>query len=130
MKELKGWDAYVEEAKDTSEELSLRLPLTEDEVYVIEYPSRKQGRLIAEAHRDGDMDRLLVALLGEEAGKRVADLSEDKPRFVLEGLLVDVMRKFGFMPEAEDEPGKAEPTQTADAPKSGKQRTKSSAASN
>lgn len=109
MKSLKGWDAYVAES-GVIEDNAIELPLTDDEVYVIPYPTRRQGKKIAEAQASGDADALLVALLGEEAGGRVAELSADHPHHVLDGFLLDVMRKFGFIeddPETEVEPGKS-----------------------
>lgn len=98
MKRLKGWDAYVADTAD--DDRTLELPLTEDEVYLISYPSRRQGKAIAAAQAEGDVDALLIALLGEEAGRRVAELSDDQPGYVLDTFLMDVLRKFGFATEA------------------------------
>ncbi|MBB1153522.1 hypothetical protein [Amycolatopsis dendrobii] len=103
MKKLQGWDAYVADAKTGDEDRSIELPLTPDESYVIQYPTRRQGRKIRAAQDSGDMDALLVALLGDEAGRRVAELSEDEPAYVLDLFLIDVMRKFGFIDEDETE---------------------------
>jgi hypothetical protein len=105
MKQLKGWDSYVRDAA-AQDDRSIELPLTDTETYVIAYPSRKQGKLIADAQGTGDVDALLIALLGEKAGARVAELSADHPSYVLDEFLLDVMRKFGFVPEdTEDTPG-------------------------
>jgi hypothetical protein len=98
MRTLKGWDAYVAEAT-SADERSIELPLTDDESYIIQYPTRRQGKAIAEAQASGDVDALLIALLGKEAGRRVAELSEDSPGFVLDEFLLDVMRGFGFVPD-------------------------------
>lgn len=98
MRTLKGWDAYVAEAT-TGDDRSIELPLTEDECYIIQYPTRRQGQAIADAQASGDVEALLVALLGEEAGRRVAELSADAPGFVLDEFLLDVMRGFGFVPD-------------------------------
>lgn len=96
MKKLKGWDAYVAES-GARDDRSIELPLTDDESYIIPYPTRRQGKAIAEAQASGDVDALLIALLGKEAGERVAELSVDFPAYVLDEFLVDVMRKFGFL---------------------------------
>ncbi|WP_372663539.1 hypothetical protein [Amycolatopsis kentuckyensis] len=103
MKKLKGWDAYVAETEATDEDRSIELPLTDDEVYIIRYPTREQGKAIEAAEKDGDADALCVALLGEEAGRRVAELSRGHSHHVLDAFLMDVMRKFGFLPEEETE---------------------------
>ncbi|MET9262412.1 hypothetical protein [Amycolatopsis sp. NPDC004079] len=104
MKKLQGWDAYVAEAKTDNDDRSIELPLTPDETYIIKYPTRRQGKKIRAAQDTGDMDALLVALLGDEAGRRVAEISEDAPAYVLDLFLIDVMRKFGFIEdEADDE---------------------------
>lgn len=99
MKKLKGWDAYVAEAD--VDDTAIELPLTEDESYLIRYPTRRQAKAIAAAQAEGDVDALLLALLGEEAGRRVAQLSEDQPAAVLDALVLDVLRGFGFAPEIE-----------------------------
>jgi hypothetical protein len=101
MKSLRGWDSYVAEAS-TDGDTSLELPLTPDETYVIPYPTRKQGRAITKAQREGDTDAMLISLLGPEAGARVVELSEDHPGYVLDAFLLDVMRKFGMIPEEVD----------------------------
>lgn len=98
MKRLSTWDTYVSEAMKDGDR-AIELPLTEDESYVIGYPTRRQGRKIAKAQREGDTDALLIAMLGEAAGERVKELSEDWPAFVLDEFLIDVMRKFGMLPE-------------------------------
>jgi hypothetical protein len=81
---------------------SIELPLTPDEVFIVTYPTRRRGREIAQAQRIGDTDALLVAMLGEAAGKRVSELAEDQPAYVLDEFLVDVMKKFGMIPDDED----------------------------
>lgn len=96
MKRLKGWDAYVQES-GSDDDHSIELPLTEDECYIIPYPTRRQGKEIADAQSAGDVDALLVALLGQEAGERVAELSADAPAYVLDEFLLDVMKKFGMI---------------------------------
>jgi hypothetical protein len=101
VKRLSNWDTYVQEAMKDGDR-SVELPLTDDESYVITYPTRKQGREIAKAQREGDTDALLVAMLGEAAGTRVRELSEDWPAFVLDAFLLDVMKKLGMIPEDED----------------------------
>lgn len=95
-KTLASWDTYVEEAT-AEDDRSLEFPLSADESYIIEYPTRARGKAIAKAQQDGDTDGLVLALLGAEAGQRVLDLSEDKPSFVLDELLLDVLRKFGMI---------------------------------
>lgn len=137
MKKLKGWDSYVKESM-SSDDSSIELPLTDDESYIIPYPSRKQGEAIAAAQRDTDMDALLIALLGPEAGQRVAQLSADYPGYVLDEFLLDVLRKFGFVDEettADDvvnvvDAGKPSPARTprTGTRKRGAPRTNSSAA--
>lgn len=102
MKRLSNWDTYVQEALKDGDR-SIELPLTDDESYIIKYPSRRQGRVIARAQREADTDALLVAMLGEEPGKRVMELSEDWPAFVLDEFLIDVMKKFGMIPDVPDE---------------------------
>jgi hypothetical protein len=104
MKRLSGWDTYVKEAMKDGDR-SVELPLTPDESYIIKYPTRRQGRQIARAQVAGDTDALLVAMLGEEAGNRVKELSEDLPAFVLDEFLMDVMRKFGMVPDDGTFPG-------------------------
>lgn len=128
MKSLKGWDAYVAEAAPP-EDSAIELPLTADEVYVIDYPTRRQGKKIIEAQAKGDVDDLLVALLGEEAGKRVSELSFDYPGYVLDQFLVDVMRKFGFIDDTDEvvDAGKSTPRRNGTR-KRGTARTTSSAA--
>ena len=98
MKRLSTWDTYVQEALRGGDR-SIELPLTEDESYIVGYPTRRQGREIAKAQREGDTDALLVAMLGDEAGNRVKELAEDWPAFVLDEFLIDVMRKFGMIPD-------------------------------
>lgn len=136
MKQLKGWDAYVQEATSVEETQSVELPLFDDEVYIIDYPTRRQGKAITAAQAEGDMDALLVALLGPEAGQRVADLSADYPSSVLDRFIVDLLAKFGFVDiEADDEtevdagksPAEA-PAPTATTQKRGTAQNKSSAA--
>lgn len=133
MKKLKGWNAYVSEAESTEDDRSIELPLTDDEVYVIHYPTREQGKAIAQAEKTGDADALCVALLGEEAGRRVAELSQGHSHHVLDAFLMDVMRKFGFLPEGEEtevDEGKspARPVRRTDARKRSTPRANSSAA--
>jgi hypothetical protein len=100
MKQLKGWDAYVADTADPERDI-LELPLTEDEVYLIRYPTRAQGKAIAAAQARGDVDALLIALLGEDAGRRVVELSDDQPGYVLDAFVLDVLRSFGFAAEVE-----------------------------
>ena len=107
MRKLKGWDAYVQESGSATERC-IELPLTDDESYIINYPTRRQGKAIAAAQESGDVDALLIALLGQEAGERVAELSVDAPGYVLDEFLLDVMRKFGFVPEEEELPADVE----------------------
>lgn len=102
MKRLKGWDTYVSNAK-SKKRRTLELPISDDEVYVIKYPTRSQGRKIKRAQESGDTDALLIALLGEQAGRRVVELSEDEPADVVDDLLLDVLRQFGFLDDESDE---------------------------
>jgi hypothetical protein len=102
VKRLSTWDTYVKEAMKDGDR-SIELPLTEDESYVITYPTRAQGRKIADAQLRGNTDDLLIAMLGEAAGERVKELSENWPAFVLDAFLEDVMKKFGMLPEDEDD---------------------------
>jgi len=133
MRKLKGWDAYVAEASNRNDRC-IELPLTDDECYIIQYPTRRQGKAIAEAQQADDMDGLLVALLGEECGQRVAELSADAPGFVLDELLLDVMRAFGFVPEEADPPQELDAGKSSTPPrrtttrKRGSSRVSSSAA--
>lgn len=101
MKRLSTWDTYVQEATKDGDR-SIELPLTEDEVFVVGYPTRRQGREIAKAQVAGDTDALLVAMLGKDAGTRVKELAEDQPAYVLDEFLIDVMKKFGMIPDVED----------------------------
>jgi hypothetical protein len=100
VKRLSSWDTYVEEATKGGDR-SIEFPITADECYQITYPSRARGRQIAKAQGEGNTDRLVLALLGDEAGQRVLELAEERPAFVLDELLLDVMRKFGMIPEDE-----------------------------
>lgn len=100
MKRLSAWDTYVREATKEGDR-SIELPLTEDESFIIRYPTRRQGREISKAQREGDTDALLVAMLGEEAGTRVIELADDQPGYVLDEFLLDVMKKFGMLPDDE-----------------------------
>lgn len=135
MKELKGWDAYVKEAEETApeEDSSIKLPLTPDETYVIKFPTRRQGKAIMEAQESGDSDALVIALLGEEAGTRVTELSLDHPSAPLDLLLVDVLTKFGFIgdgaaeDEAVKEAGKSPEQDISDTPAPGSEPAPSSA---
>lgn len=101
MKRLSTWDTYVREATKEGDR-SIELPLTEDESYIVRYPTRRQARQVAHAQRVGDTDALLVAMLGEDAGTRVKELAEDQPSYVLDEFLLDVMKKFGMIPDDED----------------------------
>jgi hypothetical protein len=101
VKRLNTWDTYVREAL-TKGDRSIEIPLTADETYVVPFPTRRQGRAIADAQQNGDTDAMLIALLGEEAGTRVRELAEDQPTYVLDDFLVDVMRKFGMLPDDVD----------------------------
>lgn len=112
MKQLKGWDAYVAEATSDVEDRSLELPLSDDETYVIPYPTRRQGKQIMEAQLEGDTDKLITALLGEQAGRRVVELSEDQPAGAVDALLVDVLVAFGFMAERTDDDSDTEAEST------------------
>jgi len=109
VKRLSTWDTYVQEAAKKGDRC-IELPLTDDEVFVIQYPTRRQGRAAAKAQRTGDVDGLLVALLGKEPGKRVAELAEDQPAYVLDEFIVDVMRKFGMIADDEDDTEDADDT--------------------
>lgn len=102
MKRLSGWDTYVREATRKGDR-SIELPLTPDETYVITYPTRRQGKAISKAQAEGDTDAMLIALIGEEAGTRVLELSEDEPSYVLDEFLIDVMKKFGMLIDDEDD---------------------------
>jgi hypothetical protein len=102
VKKLSTWDTYVQEAAKKGDR-SIELPLTQDEVYVIQYPTRRQGREIQKAQLRGDTDALLVAMLGEQAGTRVQELAEDQPQYVLDEFLVDVLKKFGMIQDDENE---------------------------
>jgi hypothetical protein len=93
---LSSWDTYLREATKDGDR-SIEFPLSEDECYTIPYPSRHRGRLIAKAQGRNDTDGLVRALLGDEAGERVLELSEGVPAFVLDELLLDVFRKFGMI---------------------------------
>ncbi len=117
MKRLSTWDTYVKEAMKDGDR-SIELPLTEDESYVITYPTRAQGRKIADAQLRGNTDDLLIAMLGEAAGERVKELSENWPAFVLDAFLEDVMKKFGMLPEDEDDTGDKDNEEPAPAAKS------------
>jgi len=114
MKALSTWDTYVREA---SEQVDRRIefPLNDDEVYVIDYPTRRQGRLIQKAQRENDTDALVFGLLGEEIGERVIALAENAPADVLDNLLLDVMRKFGMI---------SDPTPATEEPKTAARTTK------
>lgn len=101
MKRLSTWDTYVREAKKEGDR-SIELPLTDDEVFIVKYPTRRQAREITRSQRVGDTEALLIALLGEAAGTRVNELAEDQPAYVLDEFLVDVMKKFGMIPDDDD----------------------------
>lgn len=100
MKSLSTWDTYVREAKRKGDR-SIRLPL-DDETFILQYPTRKQARVIAGAQRTGDIDALLIGLLGKKAGTRIKELADDQPAYVLDEFLMDVMRKFGIVRDDED----------------------------
>lgn len=117
-KRLKGWDAYVADSR-SKKERTLELPISDDEVYAIRYPTRKQGRMIDQARRDGDGDALLIALLGEQAGRRVIELADDQPHDVIDDLVIDVLRQFGFLPDdadADDAESESDERETVDVP--------------
>lgn len=101
MKRLSTWDTYVKEAQAKGDR-SIEIPLTEDEIYHVDYPTRRQGRLIVESQIKGDTDGVLLGLLGEAAGTRVKELAEDQPAYVLDEFIVDVMKKFGMIPDDDD----------------------------
>lgn len=100
-KRLKGWDSYVQDSR-SSKTSTLELPIG-DEVYTIRYPTRRQGRKIDQARRNNDVDALLLALLGDEVGKRVIELAEDQPHDVIDNLVLDVLKSFGFLPDEDDD---------------------------
>lgn len=100
MEKLKGWDAYVSEAD--LDDSAVELPLSDTESYIIRYPTRRQAKAVSAALAEGNVDALLVALLGEDAGARVAELSEDQPAKVLDAFLLDVLRGFGFASEVSE----------------------------
>lgn len=102
MKRLSTWDTYVHEARKKGDR-SIEVPLTEDEVFVVPYPTRRQGREIAKAQRSGDTDALIIAMLGPDAGQRVIDLAEDEQADVLDEFLIDVMKKFGMIADDDDD---------------------------
>jgi hypothetical protein len=92
-KKLRGWDSYVADAKKEP----LLLPLSKSETVTINFPSKRQISAFNEGRRNGDMDAMIVALLGEEAGTRVIELSEDAPFSVLDELLIDVAEEFDLL---------------------------------
>ena len=103
MKRLSTWDTYVSEAKAKGDDRSVEVPLSADEVYRVDYPTRRQGRMIVDSQLKGDTDGVLVGLLGEDVGERVKELAEDHPAFVLDEFLLDVMRAFGMIPDDSEE---------------------------
>jgi hypothetical protein len=103
VKRVSTWDTYVKEAQAKGDR-SIEVPVTDDEVYVVNYPTRRQGRHVVESQLKGDTDGVLIGLLGDEAGGRVKELAEDHPAYVLDEFILDVMRKFGMIPDdAEDD---------------------------
>jgi hypothetical protein len=102
VKRLSTWDTYVQEAAKKGDR-SIEIPLTEDEVFIVSYPTRRQGREIVRAQTMADTDALLIAMLGEDAGRRVQELAEDQPAYVLDEFIYDVMRKFGMIPDESDD---------------------------
>lgn len=91
MKRLQGWDSYVANARQEPVELPVG-----DEVFTIQQPNRSQLKAFNQARREGDDDGAVIALLGEQAGRRVAELAQDQPSDALETLLLDVMNEFGI----------------------------------
>lgn len=102
MKRVSTWDTYVKEAQAKGDR-SIEVPVTDDEVYVVTYPTRKRGRHIVESQLKGDTDGVLIGLLGDEVGNRVKELAEDHPAYVLDEFILDVMRKFGMIPDDKEE---------------------------
>ena len=92
MKQLTPWNQRVADAKRDAVEL----PVSEDEVLIIEYPTKNQLTAFNAAARANDYDAMTVALLGEKAGNRIVELSGDEPGGVLDELLVDVLEEFGL----------------------------------
>lgn len=104
MKSMSTWDTYVKEAEaKEGERARIKVPISEDEYLIAEYPTRAQGRQIVESQLRGDTDGVLIGLLGEEAGTRIKDLAEHHPAFVLDAYILDVMRKFGMIPDEPDD---------------------------
>lgn len=114
MKRVSTWDTYVKEARKKGDR-AIEIPLTEDEVFIVKYPTRRQGREIAKAQRTGDTDALIVAMLGKEAGARIIELAEDEQADVLDEFLIDVMKKFGMIPDDEDDENESTPVDEAEA---------------
>jgi hypothetical protein len=114
VKRVSTWDTYVKEARKKGDR-AIEIPLTEDEVFIVKYPTRRQGREIAKAQRTGDTDALIVAMLGKEAGARIIELAEDEQADVLDEFLIDVMKKFGMIPDDEDDENESTPVDEAEA---------------
>jgi hypothetical protein len=103
MKKVSTWDTYVREVAE-QDDRRIEVPISEDETYIIDYPTRRQGRMIQKAQRENDTDALLLGLLGDDVGARIMELAEDAPADVLDKLLLDVMRRFGMIPDEPDDP--------------------------
>lgn len=113
MKRTSTWDSYVKEARKKGDR-AIEIPLTDDEVFIVKYPTRRQGREIAKAQRTGDTDALIIAMLGKTAGTRIIELAEDEQADVLDEFLIDVMKKFGMIPDDEDDEAELLPADEAE----------------
>ena len=105
MKQLQGWDKYVQDAKREPVEL----PLPDGEVITVTQPSGGAVRRFNRAMRAGDEDGMCTALFGDDGGEKLLKLFEDAPGSVLGEITRDVLREFGM---AQDQVGdsKASPT--------------------
>lgn len=94
-KQLKPWDAYVEEAQ--REPLELPMPDGEEPI-LIGFPTGGQIRRLQRAWQAGDNDEAVFAMFGDEQGKRLLALFEDAPGDVVNRIVTDVAKEFGVDP--------------------------------
>lgn len=93
---LASWDTYVEEAGRPS----LELPLPDDSVFELHYPSKRAIDVLNRKNTDGSVavsdDDFVIALCGEAEGCRLLDLAAGTPSGTLQLMLGDAMVEWGI----------------------------------
>lgn len=94
--EFKRWDQYVSEAQHDPFEL----PVSDDEVIVVAYPTGASSVQAARAFRNDDPQAFMSAVCGDQYD-RVWDLVSSAPKDVMSELMTDMLAYFDMLPEYE-----------------------------